>query len=167
MTLRYWHWLSLAFLALMAARPAAAQSTEMLDMQYGFMGTTLGTPKSEMPKLKRLGRYEKKERYYKPDQELQFQGAELKFVHYLFYKDTLHSIFIRTEGKHNSERMLAALQDLFGEGDRDGYAPRFTWRGNRVILTYDQNLLTGNADIKIISIAEQRRFSEDWRRIGP
>lgn len=152
---------------LLAGPPSLAQSVEMLDLTYGFKGVRLGSALSERDTVVKIGDYEKKERYRIPTQPSSFQDVPLQFIDYLYYQDTLHSVFIRARGKANATRLLDALQDLYGPGKKHGFAERYTWNGERVKMTYEQNLLTGNADVIILSRKENQRFREDWRVYRP
>lgn len=145
----------------------ACAQQPILDAQNGFFDIQLGDSLVHFPDWKRKGSYEKKARFYNPEQELTYGDVEFVFVDYLFYEGRLHSIFIRTRGEASSKKFLELLEALYGEGEQDGMAPRFTWNGNKVSLFYDRNLLTGNADIKFTSIPVEKAFSQDYRRLGP
>jgi hypothetical protein len=144
------------------------QSNEALDQQYGFFDIKLETKLGNMPEqgLEKVGTYMKKDRYALKQKTYNMGGVDFRFVHYLFWEGELHSIFIRTEGRESSQQFLELLVAFFGPGKQDGFAPRYTWQGQRVRMKYDRNMISGNADIHIVSKHVHQDFRETYRVIG-
>jgi hypothetical protein len=140
--------------------------TPMLDAQNGFFEFALGDTLSNFPPLEARGPYERKQRYAIKGFPLIHGDVKYQFIHLLFYKNRLHSIFLRTEGLASSEALLQLLQALYGTGAQQGFGPLYYWEGAQVRLSYDRNLLTGNADIIFTSKPQDALFSRDYIRMG-
>lgn len=163
----YWLW----FVILLAVGPVGlhAQNTNvspMLDEQNGFFDFTLGDTMPNFPHLVARGPYERKQRFAVKDFPLVHGDVKYQFIHLLFYQNRLHSIYLRTEGLPSSEALLQLFQALYGPGAQQGFGPLYFWEGTHVRLTYDRNLLTGNADIVFTSRAQEAIFSRDFTRLG-
>jgi hypothetical protein len=136
-------------------------------MQNGFFDIVLGDSISNFPNLDAQGPYEKKKRYRFVPPILAYGSAKFVFVDLLFYKNRLHSIYCRTEGQASTQEFLATLQALFGPGVKDGFAPRYRWEGQQVVLTFDENIFTHNAEVVFVSKTVQAIFRKDYIQLGP
>jgi hypothetical protein len=150
-----------------AANTTQAQNLDMLEMMNGFMGATLGDSLHKIPDLKRVGNFEKKTRYRQNPPGMTLEGVTLEWVDYLFYEDRLHSIYMRSLGEESSKVLLKILEQFFGEGKQIGFAPRFEWKTQNVKLVYDRNLLTGNADVRFISLPIDNLFRQVYTVFEP
>jgi hypothetical protein len=159
------HTLLPLLLALVLATPVHAQHP--LDAANGFLDFLLGDTLAHFQHLQPRGKYEKKDVYISSTLDLTYGGIRFQQVQLLFYKNRLHSIRCRTTDKPSSLQFLDLLQALYGTGTKDGFAPRYTWNGDRVELLYDQNLLTGTADVTFTSSAVEATFRREWVRFGP
>jgi hypothetical protein len=79
---------------------------------------------------------------------------------YFLYKEQLHSVEFFTENLAESERVLLWLQARFGPCEQVARAPRYYWRGQFVTLSYDRNLLTGVARVRLESIPLQQALEK-------
>ncbi|MFW5658525.1 MAG: hypothetical protein ACOCZ8_00960 [Bacteroidota bacterium] len=149
--------------------PAVAQSTEMLDAQYGFMGVQFGDSLEVIEQtydtLVPQRNFEKKHRYRLLEPLMQFEGVKLEFADLLLFENRLHSVYLRTNDKASSAALLQAFETLYGQGKQQSFANNFIWKGERVVLLFDENLLTGKADVRVISISMENRFGKKWRQV--
>lgn len=143
-----------------------AQNTDALDADYGFFGVKLGDTLGRMPGMTRTGKYLKKDVYMRANQTMTAGSAELSRVEYLFYKERLHSIRIKTADDDNAQALLELLQAFYGEGKQDGMAPVYRWEGKRVRLKYEQNMLGKQAEVILESREIQNLFEQEWRLQG-
>ncbi|MCZ2355802.1 MAG: hypothetical protein LC115_03765 [Bacteroidia bacterium] len=139
-----------------------AQLIDMLDSDNGFFGLTFGKDIRDFPTLKHSRKALWKHEYINPNDSLSFLQVKFYSVHYIFYKNQLHSIRIKIEGDEMSQRFLAILKDYYGEGEQAGRAPRYYWKGKLVYLVYDQNLLTQNTEVRFESVLIQRELEKDY-----
>lgn len=65
-----------------------------------------------------------------------------------YYNNQLYVIALVADGRAASETMLKYLKLVLGEGAQDGYAPSYEWAGQRYVVEYDENLITGHATIE-------------------
>lgn len=142
--------------------PVLSQDIGSLDIQYGLFGVKLGTHIDSLSGFERKGRYQKKTEYIRPDRREILGPAQLSEVTYLFHRKQLHSIRIRTKGDEQSDAVLDFLQTFYGTGKRPTASPRITWNGKRIVLVYEKNLLTHNAEILLISKDIDRLFRKDY-----
>jgi len=156
--------LALLTVALLGLLPTArAQSLAALDAQEGFFDFRFG---ARMDTLKgtfiKFDNFQKKERFTLKGQVLDFSGVPLRDVRYVFYDQRLHSIIVRTETAPHSDALLEVLVLFYGPGVQDGMSPRYYWKGQRVWMSYDKNLLNGNATVEIMSVEMQKLFEKDF-----
>lgn len=138
------------------------QLIDMLDNENGFFGLTFGQDIKDFPSLKHVRKALWKHEYTNSSDSLRFLQIKFQQVHYVFYRNRLHSIRIRVAGDEMSQQFLALLKEYYGEGEQVGRAPRYYWKGKLVYLVYDQNLLTHNADVRFESILIQRELEKDY-----
>lgn len=155
----------LAGTALAQQKSGATTENELLDADASFLGVTLGSHVDSLNGLvKQAKDFEHKECYRLPSQVLDFGGAKLISVDYLFWEKKLHSIRIRTEGAAATERLKEVLILYYGEPYQLGMESFYTWQGKVVRLTIDENLITHNAWTTFTHIPTDKEFSKQWRR---
>jgi len=157
-------WLSLMMIGWVSG--ATAQTLPALDNENGFFGIALGQPLPTDGSFEEQGTFQQKKRLVRPDQELSMGEIRFVYVWYLVYENQLHSIRIRTAGEASSEQFLELLQLLYGNGEQDGFAPRYAWQGKRVKLFYDRNIISGNAEIVFTSLPVDAEFRKTYIQIG-
>lgn len=134
-----------------------------VDSIYGLLGYVLESPQSSFRGLIPKGTFQRKG-WYRSTTDTVWEGIPLAEVKYAFYKEKLHTIQLRIEGADASAAMLILLETYFGKGKQDGYAPRYRWVGQRAVLTYDQNILTRNTEVRMESLILQRELERDAYR---
>ena len=87
-----------------------------------------------------------------------------EFTDILLYNKRLHSFYFRTADKASSDALLAAFKTLYGDGQQLDFSNNFKWVGDRVVLLFRENVLSGKADVRVISKAMEKRFSKKWRQ---
>jgi len=135
--------------------------TDSLDREYGLLGYRLETPIEKISKIHCSGTFQFKQKCISTE-SLFFEAIPVKKAIFYFYQNRLHSMELHFEGRENSQTALLYLQLKYGEGLQKGYAPHFEWHGERTLLVYDENLLTGNAVVRIESIPLQQQLEKDY-----
>lgn len=133
----------------------------LLDEEYGLLGYRLETKIEKISGLRCLGTFQFKRKCLKTD-TLYFDEIPVKKAIFYFYQNRLHSMEFFFEGRENAQTVLLYLKLKYGEGIQKGYAPHYEWYGQRTILVYDENLLTGNAVVRVESIPLQRQLERDY-----
>jgi len=139
------------------------QTLDALDMQYGLFGVSFETSLDSLPGLQKNGFYQKKAKYVDPDLPRVLGPAALSAVNFLFYKNRLHSIMIKTENEENSQKLLEFIQLFYGTGQKDGFSNLYSWEGKKVSMIYEQNILTKSAVLLITSLSMDAEFRKEWR----
>jgi hypothetical protein len=151
------------FLVILFSGLAQGQNVDALDAQYGMFGISLESSLDSLSGMLFKGRKMKKDIYVLEKQSLALGQAKLSGVQYLFYKNKLHSIMLRTDNAKESENLLAFLEFFYGPGLKEGFSPLYMWKGKKVEMIYEQNLLTKACEVMIISKAMQEKFEKDWK----
>lgn len=141
---------------------AQGQNIDALDTQYGIMGVSLESSLDSLPSKQFKGKRIKKDIYVLEKQSLALGQAKLSGVQYLFYKNKLHSIVLQAGNAKESENLLSFLEFFYGPGLKEGFSPLYTWKGKKVEMIYEQNVLTKTCEVIIISKAMQEKFEKDW-----
>jgi len=141
--------LTLILLLLISPIMLAGQNLKALDDKYGFREAKFETP---IDSYKNFVEIEKG--IYKSTTEILNIGEyTLDEVAYFFYNGQLSTIAIRTKGYLNSRGFLSILQEAYGMGyQRNKNIERYSWLGEKVTMSYNQNSATGDASIFIYSI---------------
>lgn len=139
-----------------------AQSVALLDELNGIPPYVLESQLKDLPgpvayraKVRGLPKYS-----VRADDAIMLDSIVLKAVDYFLFEEKLLALEFFTETKEESERALLYLQARFGPCEQIGRAPRYNWRGKYVTLSYDRNLLTGEARIRLESIPMQLAFEK-------
>jgi hypothetical protein len=120
-------------------------SLDDLDSKNGFRDLTFGDPPTNSMVLK--DEAGEKKYYTRPEDDLSIGGARADQVIYGFAKNRLSTILIQTKGLTNSRALLEVLRHAYGPGSQsDPSLPRYTWRGSRVSVSYNENTRTHDAD---------------------
>jgi hypothetical protein len=141
---------------------ARGQNIDALDMQYGIFGVSLESSLDSLSGKLFKGKRMKKDIYVLEKQSLALGQAKLSGVQYLFYKNKLHSIVLQAGNAKESENLLAFLEFFYGPGLKEGFSPLYKWKGKKVEMIYEQNILTKTCEVMIISKAMQEKFEKDW-----
>jgi hypothetical protein len=147
--------LSLTAICLVSVLPAAAQepgTLEALSEKYGFRDAHFEAPLSSFKDMVLLDPRKSSKVYYRRSDSRKIGGAEVKGIYYTFYKGRLSSVSIITKGIEDSRALLAALQAQYGPGEQaNERIEKYEWPANRVKMVYDQNIITDDATVLLIS----------------
>jgi hypothetical protein len=136
-----------------------------VDTVYGLVGLSLEmdkrafSPASLIPK----GTFQRKT-WYRWAVDTAWQGISLGEIHLAFYRDKLHTIEVKLFRSEDAEALLVLLETYLGRGKQEGYAPRYRWSGQRAIVVYDRNILTGVTTVRAESLVLQRQLERDVYR---
>ena len=127
------------------------QNVGALDDKYGFRDAIFEKPKTS---FKNLVAVDGEKYFYKSTTEnLTLGKYKLQAVYYHFYRGQLEGIAIQTEGSTNSRGILKILQLAYGDGDQENeYIKKYEWLGEKVKMIYDQNSITDDATIILMSV---------------
>ena len=68
------------------------------------------------------------------------------------YEGKLYAVTLETEHLGHSRELLRILRAAYGEGIQDNqHMEKFRWSGNRTGMSYDENEITGEAQVYIFS----------------
>lgn len=137
-----------------------------LDEIFAWNHIFLQTPVDSIPNLK----YVKTQNFlqvFSHNQEVKnFEGIEIEKVHYFFYNKKLYSIVIKTkESSEQAELLLGWLNLMFGEGKQVGFAPRYSWKGKKVEMLYDKNIITHQVEWRIIDVTLQKEYEKYHKKL--
>jgi hypothetical protein len=121
-----------------------------LDFKNGFRDLTFGDPPTEEMQLVEDGT----SKYYRrPGDDRMIGNAHLHEIAYAFYHDQFSSVILQTKGIVNSRALLSVLRQAYGPGMRPNeFMERYVWKGNRVLLYYDEQPITHDATIIMWSV---------------
>jgi hypothetical protein len=114
--------------------------------------------------LVRAGAFQRTQRYRISSDTLRLEGIAIDRAVLYFYQRRLHSFELTVRGQANAEVLRLVLEGHYGHGAREGYAERWLWRGERVVLSLEQNLLTRDATVRFESIALQQAIERGYLR---
>ncbi|MCC3160575.1 hypothetical protein LJ737_25280 [Hymenobacter sp. 15J16-1T3B] len=128
-------------------------SPQKLDAHYGFRGVRLEADSSSLQGLS-YERHDNGLTYCHRDTDsLSWSGAAVDAPKYAFYRGKLLSLSFGTKGAANSHAVLARLQALYGPGEQKGNGQlRYTWRGEKALLRYEESSTSNNAVITLTSL---------------
>ncbi|OON68506.1 hypothetical protein [Hymenobacter sp. CRA2] len=152
--------------AVPAAKPVTvpapvAHSPQVLDQQYGFRGVKLEADSTSLSALAFERRDNDLFYYHRDTDSLTWAKAAVSGPSYAFYRGKLLSLSFTTKGAANSHAVLARLQDLYGPGEQKGTQQRFTWRGERTLLRYEESSTSNNAVVTLTSLPLTIRRQQD------
>lgn len=128
------------------AQEAAAPGPQVLDETYGFRGARFETAPSAYPDMVLAEKAGKTRYYRRTGEKKQFGQGQVADITYGFYEGKLAVVLLKTQGKANSQAVLEELQLQAGPGTRSNpFAQRYSWTGQRVQLSYDENSLSNDA----------------------
>jgi hypothetical protein len=130
------------------------QNLKALDDKYGFREAKFETPLSSFNNLKKVNEEPTGLiSYNSTNENLNLGNYILDEIRYVFYKEQLAAVAIVTKGESNSRGVLKILQVAYGNGYQGNeYIEEYYWYGQKVIMSYDQDSITGDAIILIFSI---------------
>ncbi|GAB3839829.1 hypothetical protein [Hymenobacter jeollabukensis] len=128
-------------------------SPQKLDLHYGFRGVGLEADSAAVQGLS-YDRHDNGLTYCHRDTDsLSWAGAAVDAPKYAFYRGKLLTLSFSTKGAANSHAVLARLQALYGPGEQKGNGQlRFTWRGEKALLRYEESSTNNNAVITLTSL---------------
>ena len=131
---------------------APTPSEKNLDTKYGFRDAKLETDLSQFSDLELVDEQGQTKFYTRASDELSVGEYAIEQIIYAFYKNKLQLISIRTKGSHNSRGLLQVLRSQYGYGSQPNrYMDKYIWSAKKTQLVYDENSLTNDADIIIVS----------------
>lgn len=138
------------------------------DLNQGFSWNGISLP-SHLDSISVL-KFVKNSNYlqvYVHNQEIKnFEGIEIEQVRYYFYQKKLHSIVIKTkENSEHAEMLLQWLRLMLGEGTQFGFAPRYSWKGKKVEMFYDKNIITHQVEWKIVDVMMQKEYEKVYKKM--
>lgn len=106
-----------------------------VDRTYGFLGTRLGTPLSQLPDMRLLAQGEEGSIYTRPSDSLQVGGANVSSIEYLFDNDQiLAHIFIHFASEDIGVKLRDAFSRVYGRGA--GTDKLVYWKGLEADIIY-------------------------------
>ncbi len=137
-----------------------------LDDNFEWNKIFLRTPIDSIANLKFLKNQNFLQVYVHNQEIKNFEGIEIEQVRYFFYEKKLHSIVIKTkENAEQAELLLGWLKLMFGEGKQFGFAPRYNWKGKKVEIFYDKNIITHQVEWKIFDISLQKEYEKIYKKL--
>jgi hypothetical protein len=143
--------LSLFMALIMVTITANGQNLKKLDEKYGFKDAIFEMSVTSFPDLVEisdsttsgLGRA-----YARTGDDLKLGNAELESITYLFYKDKLSSIVIKTKGFANTKAMYDTFVQQYGRGYQSNrYIDEFTWWGKRTSMNIKKSSITSDGTL--------------------
>jgi hypothetical protein len=140
-----------------------AQNVKALDKKNGFRDVAFGADIATLTGFVGHDSPGDTKLYSRPTDELRVGTATLSSIRYIFYKGQLCNVVLETKGLPNSRAMLASLRDLYGPGKQftRHVAQRFDWQGKAVQMSYQENLLSGDAVVSMSSQPFTQQQSAD------
>jgi hypothetical protein len=98
--------------------------------------------------------------YMRPRDNLLIGGAHMNQLTYGFYKNRMQSVMMKTKGIIDSRALLEVLRQAYGQAFQPNqFMEGYQWTGSKVILRYDENPITRDADVWFFSrplLAEEK-----------
>ncbi|KAA9327063.1 hypothetical protein F0P96_17640 [Hymenobacter busanensis] len=122
-------------------------------MHYGFRGVALEADSLTVEGLAFDRRDNGLSLCHRDTDSLMLGTAAISPTTYSFYRGKLLSLSFSAKGAANSHAVLARLQALYGPGEqKNSGQQRYTWRGTKALLRYDESSTNNNAVITLISL---------------
>jgi hypothetical protein len=140
-----------------------AQNLKALDDKNGFREYKFGDTITKFTNLKVIESNKDSTNvfYKRTDDKLTIGEYEVELI-YGFYKGQFSTLFIKTKGYTNSRGVLKTLIELYGKGFQDNkYIEKYSWTGNLVRLSYDENSATNNASTLMYSLGISAKKKND------
>lgn len=154
-----------ANIAFAGKMPSKAEGLSALDEKNGFRDVMFGINISSTHfKGSRLVEDSGNTKFYvRPTDKMQIGGSELESITYSFYKDHLSGVMIKAKGKVNSASLLEVFKAAYGPGHKGNqFIERYFWFGAKVMLYFDENVITGDATAALMSeeLRKQKEIDE-------
>jgi hypothetical protein len=128
------------------AQEVAAAGPQVLDATYGFRGARFETALSDYPDMVLAEKAGRTRYYRRTGEKKQFGQGQVADITYGFYQGKLAVVLLKTQGEVNSQAVLEELQWQAGPGTQHNpFAQRYSWDGQQVQLSYDENALSNDA----------------------
>ena len=130
-----------------------------------FRGIKWGTNINELSDMQHIGEMDEIGVFYtRKRDKMKIGDADLDYVHYAFYEDRFHTVFIKISSKSDFDKIKATLNSLYGKAKQaNPFIEKYLWEGNevRIILKSgifgDTNLIYGYKPIIFEIIKEQEK----------
>lgn len=139
-----------------------SQNTGALDAQNGFLELRLGAEFESFKGLEFKKNYLKKQVYHWNHAPKTYADIRFEEIKLHFFKKRLHSIEIHLNKEAEATKLLDLFNLYYGPGEQLGMAPNYTWEGELVKLTYEQNLFTKNTIVIFESVEVERIFASEY-----
>lgn len=136
--------LTILFALILFAAPVAASDYVTTPPPSSFRGIEWGTPLSETSGLFPVQEAGFKNTYFRKDEAMTLDKAELLSVAYYFRKDKLYRVGIAFEGRVNQFFLKDMLLQQYGEGRGIGFRYGWMWPEFSIELNYDNDKNTGS-----------------------
>jgi hypothetical protein len=125
-----------------------AQNLKKLDEKNGFRDAVLGSDTTSFNDLVVVEKEGNSVYYKRTGENLTVGDFTLDAVTYGFYKGKLSTIIISTKGYTNSRGLLQIFNTQYGRGYQSNrYIEKYSWSGKNVIMSYNENSATNDANI--------------------
>ncbi len=145
---------------LLASYLANAQTISNLDQSYGFNTLHFEDNIANQPTLTAFDKtLDSQFVFYRKKDELQLiAGVNLDIV-YTFFKGELSTVLLQTNDSISSRKVLRYLQGLYGKGvQKNEYIEHYMWYGQRVLLSYNEDINTFRTRVFISSIKMKLKY---------
>jgi hypothetical protein len=141
---------ALLFAGRLTAQAQEPGTLEALSDKYGFRDAHFESPTTAFKDLVLID--PRKKSYYRRGDSKKIGGAQVNSIYYYFYKGKLASVAITTKGIEDSRALLAALKAQYGPGEQpNDRIEKYEWLAGRVKMVYDQNIITDDATVVMLS----------------
>lgn len=138
-----------------------------LDEDFIWNEISFNTPLDSLKNLKFIKKTQELDLYEHTHELTNFEGITIRQVRYYFWEKHLHSIIIKTEeNAEQAEMLLAWLSLMLGEGEQLGFAPRYSWKGKSIKVTYDKNIITHQVEWKILHLPTETNYLKYVKRMN-
>ena len=128
------------------AIPAVSVAADYVSTPHptSFRGLEWGVSLAEVPDLFPVQKAGFKDTYYRKDESMMLDKAELVSVAYYFRKDRLYRVGIAFKGRVNQFFLKDMLLQTYGEGRSLGFRYGWMWPDFSIELNYDNDKDTGS-----------------------
>ena len=137
-----------------------------IDAKNGFRDLKFGISMSQVPGLVPHGKAIQSEQMYtRPADSKKVGGATLSAIYYTFYKGNLLAVTLETKGYLSSQALFKAFKSLYGEPEKPNlYIENYQWLGTKVVASFEQNSITDNGSIYLISKPISAQMTSDQEK---
>jgi hypothetical protein len=120
------------------AVPTTFEGARRLDSEFGFRGSSFGSPRPEVPKLQLESEFPEHDEkcYVRPDESLEFSGTKAAKIRYCYRGDRFHSVQLVFGSRAEGLAALSELEMSYGPGIKSDAGRRVDWLGHRAFMAY-------------------------------